>query len=379
MMKILFVATVRSHIGQFHMPFITALKQRGCVVHAAFKDNSDEKPGLDLSDIDKVFEVPFSRSPYSADNIKAYKILKKIIDENGYDAVHCHTPMGSVVTRLASKDAAKRGTKVIYTAHGFHFYNGASKKNWLLFYPVEKYLSKYTDCLITINQEDYDNAVNRRFRAGKIFKVNGVGVDISKFHPVDREEKSRLRSEYGYSDNDFILVYPANLTAGKNHPMLFNAVKKVAEKYDFIRLLCPGQEELAPQYKMMVKELDISDKVEFLGYRRDIEKLVGLSDVSVSASNREGLPVNLIEAMAVGNAIVATDVRGNRDLVKDGENGFLISLGDSDAMADRITKLIETPGIMDKFKAQNLTDVKDYSTESVIDQMIKIYKELNLI
>lgn len=379
MMKVLFVATVRSHIGQFHIPFIEELKRRGCIVHAAFKDNSDEKPGLDLSAVDKVFEVPFSRSPYSPDNIKAYKILKKIIDENGYDAVHCHTPMGSVVARLASKDAAKSGTKVIYTAHGFHFYNGASKKNWLLFYPVEKYLSKYTDCLITINQEDYDNAVNRRFKAGKIFKVNGVGVDISKFHPVDREEKNRLRSEYGYSNKDFILVYPANLTAGKNHPMLFSAVKKVAKKYDFIRLLCPGQEELAPQYKKMTEELNISDKVEFLGYRRDIERLVGLSDVSVSASNREGLPVNLIEAMAVGNAIVATDVRGNRDLVKDGKNGYLVSLGDSDAMADRIIKLIENPEIMDKFKAQNLTDVKAYSTESVIDQMIKIYKELNLL
>ena len=141
-MKVLFVATVRSHIGQFHMPFIKELKSRGCQVHAAFKDNSADKPGLDLSAVDKVYEVPFSRSPYSPDNIRAYKMLKKIIDENNYDAVHCHTPMGAVVARFASIDARKKETKVIYTAHGFHFYKGASKKNWLLFYPVEKYLSR---------------------------------------------------------------------------------------------------------------------------------------------------------------------------------------------------------------------------------------------
>lgn len=138
-MKILFVATVRSHIGQFHMPFIEALKNRGCQVDAAFKDNSDEKPGLDLSAIDRIYEVPFSRSPYSTDNIKAYKVLKKIIDENDYDAVHCHTPMGAVAARLASADARKKGTKVIYTAHGFHFYKGASKKIGCFFILLKRF------------------------------------------------------------------------------------------------------------------------------------------------------------------------------------------------------------------------------------------------
>lgn len=378
-MKILFVATVRSHIGQFHMPFIEALKNRGCQVDAAFKDNSDEKPGLDLSAIDRIYEVPFSRSPYSTDNIKAYKVLKKIIDENDYDAVHCHTPMGAVVARLASADARKKGTKVIYTAHGFHFYKGASKKNWLLFYPVEKVLSKYTDCLITINQEDYDNAVHKGFKAEKIVKVNGVGVDIHKFHPLSVSEKNTLRTEYGYKKDDFILIYPANLTAGKNHIMLFKAVKEISEKYKNIKLLCPGQEELLGEYTQFVSNLGISDKVDFLGYRRDIENLVGLSDVSVSASNREGLPVNLIEAMAIGNAIVATDVRGNRDLVRNGKNGFLVPVGDDRSMADKIMTLMENPKWISDFKTENLNAVREYSTEYVIKQMVDIYKDLNLL
>ena len=154
-MKILFVATVRSHIGQFHMPFIKKLKELGCTVDAAYKDNSMDKQGLDTSAIDAVYEVPFSRSPYSFDNIKAYKVLKKIIKNGDYDAVHCHTPMGAVVTRLAAKGARKKGLKVIYTAHGFHFYKGAPLLNWVLFYPIEREMSRLTDKLITIAEQDY--------------------------------------------------------------------------------------------------------------------------------------------------------------------------------------------------------------------------------
>ena len=239
-MKVLFVATVRSHIGQFHMPFIRELVRRGCRVEAAFKDNSADKPGLDLSGIARTYEVPFSRSPYSVDNLKAYQVLKKIIDEGRYDAIHCHTPMGAVVTRLAARDARKRGTKVIYTAHGFHFYNGAARKNWLLFYPVEKALAKDTDCLITINSEDYNTAKARQFAAGRLELVNGVGVDLSDFQPVTREQKLALRRAYGYSPDDFILIYPADFSARKNQNMLFDTLKLLLEKDKHFRLLLPG-------------------------------------------------------------------------------------------------------------------------------------------
>ncbi len=377
-MKVLFVATVRSHIGQFHMPFIKELKAHGCTVDAAFKDNSADKPGLDLSAIDNVYEVPFSRSPYSFDNVKAYKELKKIIDNGNYDAVHCHTPMGAVVTRLAAKSARKSGTKVIYTAHGFHFYKGASKKNWLLFYPVEKYLSKYTDCLITINEEDYKTATEKNFSAEIITKVNGVGVDTSKFTPADSEEKSRLRKEYGYSDDDFIMIYPANLTAEKAHIILFKAVKEVLKKHSNIKLLCPGQTELIDEYEKEVNELGISDKVDFLGYRRDIELLVALSDISVSSSLREGLPVNLIEAMAGGNPIVATDVRGNRDIVKNEINGYWVDVGDYMAMAEKICTLIENPSLMHKFSGVNTEMSKSFATVFVNRHLCNIFKKWDL-
>ncbi|MCM1286181.1 MAG: glycosyltransferase family 4 protein [Acetobacter sp.] len=378
-MKILFVATVRSHIGQFHMPFIEELKKHGCEVHGAYKDNSADKKGLDLSALDKVFEVPFSRSPYSTSNIKAYKVLKKIIDENDYDVIHCHTPMGAVVARLASKNARKRGTKVIYTAHGFHFYNGASKKNWLMFYPVEKYLSKYTDCLITINQEDYDLAVNNNFNTEKIYHVNGVGVDIEKFHSADKDEKTELRKEYNFKSDDFLMIYPADFCQRKNQNMLFDTLKILLDKHSNFHLLLPGLDELAQPYIDYAKQLGVYDNVHVLGYRRDIDKLVAMSDVSISSSRQEGLPINLIEAMAIGNAIVATDVRGNNDLVKDGENGFLVKLNDSSAMADAILKLYESTELMNKFQLKNKEMVEKYSVNNVISHMIEIYKELNIL
>ncbi len=378
-MKVLFVATVRSHIGQFHMPFIKELKKRGCEVHAAFKDNSEYKKGLDLSAVDKVFEVPFSRSPYSTSNVKAYKILKKIIDDNDYDAIHCHTPMGAVVTRLAAKNARKNGTIVFYTAHGFHFYNGASKKNWLLFYPVEKYLSKYTDCLITINNEDYLLAAKKKFDASIICHINGVGVDISRFHSVDAAEKHALRAKYGFSDDDFLMIYPADFCERKNQNMLFDTLKILLDKHKNFRLLLPGLDEKAQPFIDYAKQIGVYDKVDVLGYRRDIDRLVGMCDVSLSSSRQEGLPINLIEAMAIGNAIVATDVRGNNDLVKHGVNGFLVPLNDCKAMAECILKLYDDKDLAEKFKSNNKKMVLKYEESNVINDMIKIYRNFGLL
>ena len=348
-------------------------------VEAAFKDNSADKPGLDLSGIAHTYEVPFSRSPYSVDNLKAYQVLKKIIDEGRYDAIHCHTPMGAVVTRLAARDARKRGTKVIYTAHGFHFYNGAARKNWLLFYPVEKALAKDTDCLITINSEDYNTAKARQFAAGRLELVNGVGVDLSDFQPVTREQKLALRRAYGYSPDDFILIYPADFSARKNQNMLFDTLKLLLEKDKHFRLLLPGSDVEARPFLDYAKSIGVAEHVEALGYRRDIRQLVGLSDVSVSSSRQEGLPINLVEAMALGNPVVATDVRGNRDLVQDGESGYLVPLNDSRAMADRIWSLYTDPEQTAAFGVAGRTLAQDYAVEPVLHRMIEIYQALELL
>lgn len=378
-MKVLFSATTRSHIGQFHMPFIWELKKLGFTVDAAYKDNSADKPGLDLSDIDNVFEVPFSRSPYSFSNVRAYFALKKVIKNGNYDAVHCHTPMGAVITRLAAKGMRKKGLKVIYTAHGFHFYKGASKKNWLLFYPVEKYLSKYTDALITINEEDYKFAKNGDFKAGNIYKIHGVGVDVDKFKPLTAEEKSQFRNNFGFSKDDFLIIYPADFCHRKNQTMLLKAFANVIAKYPNARLLLCGQDTESEEIKTLASSVGADSGVSFLGYRRDINQLVGMSDVSVSSSRQEGLPVNIIEAMAMGNAVVATDVRGNNDLVKDGINGFLVESDNSDQMAQRLIELIENRELVEKFGKNGYFEVKKYSVENVNRELKEIYKEQGLL
>ena len=336
-MKILYVATVRSHIGQFHMPVIKALKDAGHEVHAAFHDNSKDKPGLDLSNIDKTFEVPIERSTYSPQNIKACKILKKIIDEGNYDIIHCHTPVGGVMTRIAAKDARKRGTKVFYTAHGFHFYKGAPKKYWAMFFPVEKALAKETDVLITINQEDCDLA-RKHFKAGKVVKVNGVGVDLSKIHVTIEEEKQAARAKLGLKPEQFVMLCAADLSVRKNQPMIFRAMARIKNECPNMVALMPGQPILKDEYEKLCAELGISDMVQLMGYRRDIDKLLAACDCVISSSRQEGLPMNLIEAAASGRYIIATDVRGNADVVKQSGFGALVKLNDDEAMAWEIQK-----------------------------------------
>lgn len=373
-MKALFVATVRSHIGQFHMPLIKALKDSGWTVDAAFHDNSYDKPGLDLSIIDNTYEVPFKRNPYDFSNVKAYKTLKTIINNNTYDVIHCNTPVGSVVGRLAARKARKKGTSVFYTAHGFHFFSGAPFKNWLFFYPIEKMLSHYTDLLITINQYDYDLARKKHFSVKKIVKIDGVGVDFSKFHIASDDEKLSLRQEFGYDPDAFILLYAADLSHRKNQQMIFRALALVKEKIGKTILLLPGQPILENDYKTMCQELKISNMVRFLGYRRDINKLLAMCDCVVSSARQEGLPINLIEAAAMGKYIIATDVRGNSDVVKQSDYGRLVPLNDYEEMANAILEMYHNAPVRSSEKAA--ANVEIYEQNRIVEENMRFYQEV---
>ncbi|HHV71474.1 MAG TPA: glycosyltransferase family 4 protein [Clostridia bacterium] len=384
MKRVLIVASVASMIEQFNMPNIKILQNMGCEVHVAanFKFGntisaeriSEFKKELAENNV-VYYNVEFSRNILNLrSNYRAYKKLKKIIFDNRYKFVHCHSPIGGVLTRLVAKKIRGKGTKVIYTAHGFHFFKGAPLINWLLYYPIEKWLSKYTDCLITINDEDYELAVNK-LKARSVKKVPGVGVDLNKFVPQTLEKKKELRKQYGYSDDDFILIYVAEMSYRKHQDLLIKVVDILKNKIPNVKLLLVGDGKLIEEYKQQVKNLKLENYVHFLGYRRDVPNLMTLADIAVSASRQEGLPVNVMEAMATGLPLVVTDCRGNRDLVVNGENGFVVALDDVDGFAGAIEKLYNLEELRTKFGRANLEMIKKYSLENVMRYMEEIYRD----
>lgn len=360
MKKVLFTATVDSHILQFHLPYLKWFKEQGYEVHVA--TNGDET----IQYCDIKHNISFERSPFKINNLKAIKQLKKIIDNEKFNIIHCHTPMGSVVTRLAAKEARKHGTKVIYTAHGFHFYKGAPLINWIVFYPIEKWLSRYTDCLITINEEDY-NLAKRKFKAKQIELVHGVGVDEDKFNfEMSKEDKHELRKSIGLKDDDFVLIQVGELNKNKNQMMAINAMKDIVEKNKNIHLLIVGKGKLENLYREKIKKYELEENIHILGYRNDIPKLMKISDVLLSLSHREGLPVNVIEGMFCKLPVIATNCRGNRDLVKDELNGYIITLNKIDELKNKILLIRNN-----YLKREN--NMEDYCRNTIMQKIEKIY------
>ncbi|MED3662283.1 glycosyltransferase [Ureibacillus terrenus] len=263
--------------------------------------------------------------------------------------------------------------KVFYTAHGFHFYKGAPIQNWLIYYPIEKWLSKYTDCLITINNEDYKIA-KEKFKSKHVEMVNGVGIDTSKFIPQTLEKKIQLRKEYGFSEKDFILIFVGELNHNKHQDLLINVVRELKDKIPNIKLLLVGKGDMYEKYKKFASDLGLKKYVKFLGYRKDVPNLMLISDIAVSSSRREGLPVNILEAMATGLPLVVTNCRGNKDLVKKGENGFLHKPNDVENFGKSIYKLYKYTELRDKFSNNNLKRIEKYTIESILREMRRIYK-----
>ena len=336
-MKVLLTATVQSHICQFHRPLVEVLHAHGCEVHVAARDNLAEKNGLKLDFVDKVFDVPFARSPKSLDNLRAYRLLKKIIDEGNYDVIHCNTPMGGIVTRLAAQKARRKGTKVIYTAHGFHFYRGAPKRNWLIFYPIEKFFAHLTDTLITITHEDF-NLASGKFSCN-VVHMHGVGVDEKRYYPVGREEQLKLRAELGFTPDQRILLCIGELLPNKNQKMAIHVIKEIVSKYPDAVLLLAGNGPEKDNLEAEISICGMNANVKMLGYCTRLEKYQRITDVLLACSHREGLPLNIVEAMLTAVPVVVSQNRGHRELVQSGVNGFIVS--DEKEMAAKVLMLLQ--------------------------------------
>lgn len=371
MKRILYVATVvKTHIMEFHIPYLKMLKELGWETAVAARNDYEDPIDCVIPYCDTYFDVPFERNPLKTGNIKAYWKLKKIIDEGQYDIVHCHTPVGALLTRLAARE---NGSKVFYTAHGFHFYRGASIVNWLVYYPVERWLARKTDVLITINKEDYSRA--QEFRAGKVVYMPGVGIDTGKFSQ-NFANKNKKREELNLNRDDFVLLSVGELIHRKNHAVVLDALgelKKIG-KIDGIQYIICGRGILEMKLKEHAASLGILDHVHFLGYRNDVNEICNVADLFIFMSHQEGLPVALMEAMACGLPVICSDIRGNSDLITNGVNGAMIE-SDVSAISKAIVELMNDKNMRNTYASRSLKKIREFDIEKVLPVMCQLYSE----
>lgn len=371
MKMVLLTATVQSHIAQFHRPLADVLHENGYEIHVAAKNNLGEKNGLKLDFADKVFDVPFSRSPKSIDNIKAYFRLKEILSNNSYEVIHCNTPVGGIITRLAAMNARKHGTKVFYTAHGFHFYKGAPKKNWIVFYPIEKLMARFCDTLITITKEDYQLA--RRKLHTNVEYIHGVGVYTERYHAADETEQLMLRKKENLRAEDFVILCTGELNQNKNQATLIATASKLKEDIPHLKVLLAGNGPLGKKLQEQINILHLEETVKLIGYRSDLENITPAVDLVVSCSFREGLPLNIIEAMLCKKAVVVSKNRGHEELVRNGFNGYIVSPDNIKEYCERIIQLCNNRILLSEMGDNAYRTGKLYTTDIVKQEFVKIY------
>lgn len=368
MKKILIVSTVSRQFYLFEESNIEVLHSLGYEVHAA-ANYYDSNERLDALDIIR-HHVDIQRSPLSSRNIKAYRQLKQLMISEKFDAVHCHSPVGGVLARMAAKSIGI--PSVIYTAHGFHFYKGASLISWIIYYPIEKYMAKITDIMITINKEDYARA-QKSFEVARVEYIPGIGLDTRKYGGVttDREKK---RAELSIPTDAEILLSVGELNSNKNHECIIKAVAKLNDPRIYY-VIC-GEGHLKENLKGLATSLGIERQVVILGLRNDVSEIYHASDIFILPSFREGLPVSLMEAMAAGLSVVCSKIRGNTDLISDEEGGYLLTPQNVDGFAESILTLINNVDLRMAMGRRNIEEVKRYDKVVVKEEMRKLYQTL---
>lgn len=392
--KALLVTTVSGFVSQFEMNNVRILQNMGYEIHYAANYNTPSygKDNHRLDDTGIIqHQIDFVRSPFKPANIKVYRQLLNLMRKEQFDLVHCHTPMGGVMARLAAHQT--HTAPVIYTAHGFHFFKGASWINWIFYYPVERFLSHYTDQQICINQEDFKRA-KAEFHAKYVDYVPGVGIDLNKIPQPDKLSIESKKLELDIPIDKLIFLSSGELIKRKNHESAIRAVAKIKKKYlekkhtlpNFHYAIC-GHGELEEYLHDLIQSLDVSDMVTLLGYREDMLNIYQIADVFVFPSYQEGLPIALLEAMACGLPVICSDIRGNQDLMgkpilNSGDlklccGGIMIHGADNiDAIAEAITSIQGSQYNLSLLGQKNALIAQNFSIENVSKKMERIYKRV---
>lgn len=366
MQKLLFISNVTNKITNFSYPSYIVCKNLGIEFHLASNLNNFNFEQNKYKDI--IFHnIECERNPLSIKNIDALKKLDKIINENEIDYIHCNTPTGGLLGRICGKK--NKVKKIIYTAHGFHFYKGAPLINNIVYKFVEKWLAHYTDVLITINEEDYQFAQGMRLhKNGKVYKVNGVGIDTLEYSNID-VNKNKYRKLLGLNSDDFVCIGVGRIEFNKNYEL---SIKAISQCNDNVHLLICGDGPEKNKLIQLAKQLHIENQIHFLGFRNDIPQLLKISDCYLSTSKREGLPRALMEAMACGLPCIVSNIRGNKDLIENGINGYLIN--DSNDCLNSLKKLIDDKSLCHTMAITNRNRIKKYDISCIAKKIENIYK-----
>jgi glycosyltransferase involved in cell wall biosynthesis len=367
--KVLFAATVYSHLAAFHKPFIKLLQDKGYEVHAVANPDHGRKEEIEKMGV-ICWDIPFSRTPYQLANFMAVKKLIRLFHEHYFELIHVHTPVASFLVRYTAKKC-KQGS-VLYTAHGFHFYKGAPIQNWLLYYTAEKLAKRWTDGLIVMNEEDYNNGKKLGFKENEsLFFTHGVGVSFDQYNIND---VSNIRKQLGIGKNEIVISYIAELNNNKNHLFLLRNWKDILEINPNVHCLIIGRGEKERELQKYVERNHLKN-IHFLGFRNDIPIILFETDIVTLLSFREGLPRCIMEAMVSRKPLVVTNIRGSRDLVKHGVNGFVVDLDDDESLVKSFAKLINDKDLRERMGQSSFKEIQPYNLTYVLEEIKEIYSK----
>ncbi|WP_045386353.1 glycosyltransferase family 4 protein [Vibrio rotiferianus] len=369
-MKVLQVATVATTINAFLLPFAREFRDLGWQVDAA-AEGIEQFPDVQNAH-DKYYEIGFCRNPFKVRAlIQSLIEIRNLLKRERYDVVHVHTPIASFLTRIASIGVGN--TKLFYTAHGFHYVKGNPFWKNAIYYLAEKCAGLLTDHLFVINEEDYRFATEKHI-ASKVSKIDGIGVDMEYF-TFSVEDRKVLRGELGIQDGEVMLLHVAELIPRKHHSVMFEALAKMkkTEALGNVKYVVVGSGPLLTELEQLSRQLKLNEHILFLGYRTDVKRLLSASDVLVLSSKQEGLPRCVMEAMSVGKPVIASNIRGNSDLLQSGA-GILVELNDVEGWQIAIQELVNSESLRETMGkvGQDLICTR-FEESKVIDQVKGVY------
>lgn len=369
MKKILFSASTLSHIENFHIPYLEQFKKQGYIIHIIGKPNNKSI----IPYVDKIIPISFEKNMFSIKNFIVSFQIAKIVKTGNYDIIILHTTLAAFFTRLGIMLSFKKTKLVINTVHGYLFDNKSSFLKKTIMLLAEKFTKCVTHTIIVMNSEDYDIAAKHKLYKDNLYTIDGMGINLSSFPPVSFEDKTILRKENSFKEDDFLLVYAAEFSKRKNQRFLISSMKRlISDGLTNIKLVLLGDGILLDELKTYTKELDIINNVVFTGYTKDTCTYYQLSDLCVSSSRSEGLPFNIMEAMSVGLPVIASKVKGHSDLVIPNENGFLFEYDDIDEFCSYIKTIYKDKNLLNTMSIKNQELSKRYSIDTVLPNTVNI-------